>query len=171
MLLCDFPREVLSGITAWLNGAFIANLWCCGNRTLNIKLSQGGAQVWTQELGDSSDAFVFPPLVLKLHGLRTLSILSNSFEHSINLPLAKLPRTLEELSLIMAFLVEQAASCGPLDFAKQFPNMRKMRLSCDLRTLPNWIPSMLTLETLYVIPSLVNPLIHHYTHNAPSSIK
>ena len=159
MLLCDFPREVLSGITAWLNGASIANLWCCGRGTLNIKLSQGGAQVWTQELGDSSDAFVFPPLVLKLHGLRTLSILSNSFEHSINLPLAKLPRTLEELSLVMAldtktFLVEQAASCGPLDFAKQFPNMRKMRLSCDLRTLPNWIPSMLTLETLYVIPSL-----------------
>ena len=151
MLLCDFPREVLSGITAWLNGASIANLWYCGSEHLISNFRKEVLKFGRKSRLNSSDAFVFPRLVLNLHGLRTLSIISNSFKNSINLLLAKLPKSLEELSLSIAlstksFLLEKDTSCDSLDFTKQFPKMRKLRLSCNLSTLPNWIPSMQLLK-------------------------
>jgi hypothetical protein len=158
-MLCDFPREVLAEITEWLSGKSVSKLWCCGDKTLNVKFSLGGVKVLTYQLGDEDAVpVVFPPLVLKLRSLECFSLIvpiHGAFSRHIDLPVATLPMTLRKLELVIginneSFQMGSVPSSLSHDIGTMFPTMQKLTLSCGLGNLPLGITSMNHLESLFV---------------------
>jgi hypothetical protein len=68
MELSSLPPEILAGITQRLPGKYIANLWHCGDLTLNIKLSRGGVTV----LVCNAENKAALPLLARFHSLLEL---------------------------------------------------------------------------------------------------
>ena len=137
--LAQLPADLIASIVQSSHGNFcIIDLWKCGNRNLNAKLSQGITRLDLENLGSPFHPRThIPTLISQLRALRSFSIVSDVLLDDVT-PIAQLPTSLESLSLdlpiprksVFASTSGDPAVLNPdfLDLKSLFPRLLSLSL-------------------------------------------
>lgn len=120
----------------------VIDLWLCGNRNLNNRLTLGGCKSFRSPSWVTR-AKKWPRLLSSLHGLRSVSFSVDKIDQDLDavvMEILKLrPAALRKLSITMpgasyitavedAVLTAQAGHPMRIDLAARFPNLRELRM-------------------------------------------